>query len=117
MSDGLVSDRAPAFVVQVEDTISAALAGHDGCTYHSPPQPRGEAMSLIRILLGRSGGTTRTDERGPWTCPIAGGRRTVTLELFPSARQLTPAPSRRDRRGISSAGPARAPISPVHRWR
>ena len=83
MSDGLVSDRPPAFVVQVEDTISAALAGHDGCTYHSPPQPRGEAMSLIRILLGRSE-QSPADERGPWTCPIAGGRRTVTLELFPS---------------------------------
>ena len=83
MSDGLVFDRAPAFVVQVQDTISAALAGHDGCTYHSPPQPRGEAMSLIRILLGRSE-EPPADERGLWTCPIAGGRRTVTLELFPS---------------------------------
>ena len=83
MSDGLVSDRAPAFVVQVKDTISAALAGHDGCTYHSPPQPRDEAMSLIRILLGRSE-EPPADERGPWTCPIAGGRRTVTLERFPS---------------------------------
>ena len=79
MSDGLVFDRAPAFVVQVKDTISAALAGHDGCTYHSPPQPRGEAMSLIRILLGRSE-EPPVDERGPWTCAIAGGRRTVTLE-------------------------------------
>jgi hypothetical protein len=40
-------------------------------------------MSLIRILLGRSE-EPPADERGPWTCPIAGGRRTVTLERFPS---------------------------------
>lgn len=83
MSDGSVFDRAAGFVVQVEDTITAALAGHDGCTYHSPPQPRSEAMSLIRILLGRSE-EPPVDERGPWTCPIAGGRRTVTLEPVPS---------------------------------
>ena len=101
MSDGSVVDRAAGFVVQVEDTITAALAGHDGCTYQSPPQPRDEAMSLIRILLGRSE-EPPVDERGPWTCPIAGGRRTVTLELVPVARQLTPAPSRRDRAEASA---------------
>jgi hypothetical protein len=34
MSDGSVLDRAAGFVVQVEDTITAALAGHDG--WHLP---------------------------------------------------------------------------------
>ena len=116
MSDGSVFDRAAGFVVQVEDTITAALAGHDGCTYQSPPQPRDEAMSLIRILLGRSE-EPPADERGPWTCPIAGGRRTVTLE--PSRRPAANAGAKPTgpRRGISPAGPARTPISPVHRWR
>ena len=84
MSESVVVNRAPAFVVQVEDTITAALAGHDGCTYQSPPQPRDEAMSLIRILLGR-GEEPPAGERGPWTCPIAGGRRTVTLAEVSSA--------------------------------
>ena len=79
MSDGSVFDRAAGFVVQVEDTITAALVGHDGCTYQSPPQPHDEAMSLIRILLGRSEEPS-ADERGPWTCAIAGGWCTVTLE-------------------------------------
>ena len=44
MSDGSVFDRAPAFVVHVKDAISPALAGHDGASYQSPPQPRDEAL-------------------------------------------------------------------------
>ena len=104
MSDGSVFDRAAGFVVQVEDTITAALAGHDGCTYQSPPQPRDEAMSLIRILLGRSE-EPPVDERGPLDLPdrrrpAHGHARAGLL-----ARQLTPAPSRRDR--------AEAPARPV----
>lgn len=42
----------PMFVVHVEDTISAALAGHDGVEYRSPPLPREEALALVRVLLG-----------------------------------------------------------------
>jgi hypothetical protein len=37
-------------VVHVEDTITAELAGHDGCHYECPPQPRDEALALIGIL-------------------------------------------------------------------
>ena len=90
-------DRAEAqcVVVHVRDTITSALAGHDGCCYESPPQPREEAMSLIRILLGRSE-EPPADEGGPWTCPIAGGQRTVTLTRAtngnePTRRRLSPA--------------------------
>lgn len=79
--NGAVAD--PHVVVHVEDSIAIALAGHDGCRYKSPPQPRDEAMSLIRILLGRSE-EAPADDGGHWTCPIAGGRRTVTLEPAPS---------------------------------
>ncbi len=84
MSTATTRPDAQPVVVQVQDTITSVLAGHDGCTYQSPPQPRAEAMSLIRILLGRSE-EPPADERGPWTCPIAGGRRTVTLERATSA--------------------------------
>jgi len=65
------------FVVHVEDTISAALAGHDGVEYRSPPLPREEALALVRVLLGdgRPAAETRS-----WRCPIAGGQRTVKLE-------------------------------------
>ena len=101
MSDGSVFDRAAGFVVQVEDTITAALVGHDGCTYQSPPQPRDEAMSLIRILLGRSE-EPPVDERGPWPArsPAGGARSRSSRSSL--ARQLTPAPSRRNRVGAPS---------------
>ena len=70
----------PMFVVHVEDTISAALAGHDGVEYRSPPLPREDALALVRVLLGddRTAAETRS-----WRCPIAGGQRTVKLEPAP----------------------------------
>lgn len=69
-------------VVHVEDTISAALAGHEGVEYRSPPLPREEALALVRVLLGddRPAAETRS-----WRCPIAGGQRTVKLEPAHSA--------------------------------
>ena len=83
MSDGSVFDRAPAFVVHVEDTISPALAGHDGCTYQSPPQPRDEALSLIRILLGRSE-EPPADERGPGPARSPAASARSRSSRFPS---------------------------------
>ena len=70
-------------IVRVEDAINPTLAGRGDISYHSPPQPRDEALDLVRLLLGRSEGPTAEDHR--WTCPIAGGRRTVTLEPVSSA--------------------------------
>ena len=78
MSTPTTEAEAQCVVVHVRDAITSTLAGHDGCSYESPPQPREEAMSLIRILLGRSEEPPADEER-PWTCPIAGGQRTVTL--------------------------------------
>jgi hypothetical protein len=67
----------PMFVVHVGDTISAALAGHEGVEYRSPSLPRVEALALVRVLLGddRPAAETRS-----WRCPIAGRQRTVKLE-------------------------------------
>ncbi|HLM51501.1 MAG TPA: hypothetical protein VK279_13215 [Solirubrobacteraceae bacterium] len=71
---------APAgqhFVVQVTDRINAGLAGHGGCTYTSPPQPRPQALELVRVLLGCPRG-----DLGPgheWSAPVAGGRRRIEL--------------------------------------
>jgi hypothetical protein len=67
----------PAFVVHVEDAISAALAGHEGVEYRSPPLARGEALALVRVLVGDDPATAGTRS---WRCPIAGGQRTVKLE-------------------------------------
>ena len=64
-------------VVRVEDEINQALTGHDGCRYESPPQPREQALTLARVLLGYTGEELNGAAR--WSCPIAGGRRTVTV--------------------------------------
>ena len=70
------------FVVHVTDTINPTLAGRGDVSYQSPPLPREEAQTLVRLLLGRGEAPTTSEPR--WTCPIAGGRRTVTLRPGPS---------------------------------
>jgi hypothetical protein len=76
-SDPSAGAAEPAFVVHVVDAISAALAGHDGVEYRSPPLPREEALALVRVLLGDDRPAAETHS---WRCPIAGGQRTVKLE-------------------------------------
>jgi hypothetical protein len=68
--DGLV-------IVRVRDQVNPQLAGHDGATYTSPPQPRAQALGLVGLLLGRP--TRLVDDRDTWTTSVAGGRRTITL--------------------------------------
>ena len=72
--NGAIADAG--VVVQVEDKLTAALAGHDGCSYESPPLPRADALALVRVLIGGSGIDAEMER---WTCPIAGGQRTVRL--------------------------------------
>jgi len=68
-------------VVRVRETITSVLVGHDGLEYQSPPQPRAEALALVRLLLGRGGDPQ--DGEVSWRCPIAGGQRTITIEPLP----------------------------------
>jgi hypothetical protein len=65
-------------VVRVDDAVNPILAGHAGCSYASPPQPRDQALTLAGLLLGCP--VEPVDGGSPWTCPLAGGRRTVTIE-------------------------------------
>lgn len=65
-------------VVRVEDKVNQSLTGHSGCRYESPPQPRAQAVTLVRALLGYPLADLDGEER--WTCPLAGGRRTITLK-------------------------------------
>jgi hypothetical protein len=64
-------------VVSVTESVVPALTGREDCTYVSPPQPREQAMTLVRLLLGCAG--EPANGAGRWVAPIAGGRRTVTL--------------------------------------
>ena len=76
VSDGdLDPDRL--VVVSVTESVAPALTGREDCTYVSPPQPREQAMTLVRLLVGRAGEPANGD--GRWVAPIAGGRRTVSL--------------------------------------
>jgi hypothetical protein len=65
-------------VLYIQDEINQALTGHGGSLYESPPQPRQHALTLARVLLGYTDAELNGDEQ--WSCPIAGGRRTVALK-------------------------------------
>ena len=78
--NGNVSGAVPVaelVVVHVRDAINPTLAGRGDASYQSPPQPREDALNLVRLLLGCSEPPNVGQPR--WTCPIAGGKRTVTL--------------------------------------
>jgi hypothetical protein len=76
-TDSAASSGGELYAVRVEDTISAALAGHQGCTYLSPPQPRDQALALVALLAG--GRQDVEPSRETWTQPIAGGQRRISL--------------------------------------
>ena len=65
------------YVVIVTDQVQATLAGHDGVSYTSPPQPRDRALALAEALVGLA---QLPDEHGPWRLARPGGTRTVRLE-------------------------------------
>jgi hypothetical protein len=74
-------------VVHVRDAINPTLAGRGDASYQSPPQSREEALNLVALLLGRNEAPTAGEPR--WTCPIAGGQRTVTLTPAPNGAEPT----------------------------
>jgi hypothetical protein len=77
--------RQELVVLCVQDKVNQALTGHPGCQYESPPQARQQALTLAHVLLGYTGEELNGEEQ--WSCPIAGGRRTVALK---PAAQATP---------------------------
>ena len=77
-SNGTPHDSGEGMVVvRVADHVNQALTGHPGHQYESPPQSRDQALALVEVLLGHANGSV--DGRGEWSCPIAGGRRNITL--------------------------------------
>jgi hypothetical protein len=78
-------------VVRVDDEINQSLTGRGGQSYESPPQPREQALTLVQVLLGYTG--EQLDGAEQWTCPVAGGRRTVAVR---PAANLRPRPSAAD---------------------
>jgi len=68
----------PRYRLTVEDRLNTTLVGRRSIAYTSPPQPYDEALVLAGILLDRPEGLSGA---GPWFRPIAGGQRTVSLEV------------------------------------
>jgi hypothetical protein len=66
--------------VVVIDQLQPALAGHDGGSYASLPQPREHALALARALIGLA---RLPDDHGPWRQARPGGTRTVRIEPAP----------------------------------
>ena len=63
--------------VIVTDQLQPALAGHEGVSYQSLPQPRWHALALARALVGCA---QLPDEQGPWRQARPGGTRIVRIE-------------------------------------
>jgi hypothetical protein len=75
-------------VVRVRDQVNRTLAGHDGREYTSPPHEPADALTLVAVLLGRPPhiNADGTEPRS-WSCPLAGGQRTITLDPVPGEPQ------------------------------
>ena len=71
-------------VVQVRGQVNSTLAGHAGCEYTSPPHERSDALTLVALPLGRPAQPDADGgEEARWTCPLAGGQRTIILDPVP----------------------------------
>ena len=77
----------PLYRLTVQDRLNTRLVARRSISYTSPPQAYDDALVLAGILLDRPEGLTGA---GPWFRPIAGGQRTVRLEVVESvaAEQL-----------------------------
>ena len=78
------------YVVDLRDDVNAELAGHAGCAYVSPPQPREQALALVAVLLGSA--VVPPDNRDTWTRAVAGGQRTIALRAAPMLTAARDAP-------------------------
>ncbi len=83
------------YVVEVDERCSEQLVGHAGCEYASSPQSPGQALSLVRILIGCPQRELSADQ-SPWSCWILLGREIASSE-------------KRDRCGYAIVGRLRGP--------
>jgi hypothetical protein len=67
-----------AFVVEVREQRTEALAGTPPLVYTSPPHGEPEARTLVGLLAGGP-----VAGPGPWRHPVAGGQRTIELRPTP----------------------------------
>ena len=80
----------PRYRLTVSDRINTRLVARRSIAYTSPPQDYDAALVLAGILLDRP---DELHGAGPWFRPIAGGQRSVRLELV---EDIAPAQLRLD---------------------
>jgi hypothetical protein len=68
--------KATHRVVVTDHVTQALVDGAAPHSYTSPPQSEEQARSLIGLLLGAAG----LQGPGPWSHPVAGGRRVIELD-------------------------------------
>jgi hypothetical protein len=68
----------PRYRLTVSDRLNTRLVGRRSIAYTSPPQAYDDALVLAGILLDRP---DELQGPGPWFRPIAGGQRSVRLEI------------------------------------
>ncbi|HEY4280360.1 MAG TPA: hypothetical protein VGM91_19215 [Conexibacter sp.] len=78
------------YIVSTIDLVNARNAGRFGGSYVSPPQPRGQALRLVRSLLGEDVDPTRN----AWSTGIPHGRRIVTIDTASGGHARRAAASR-----------------------
>jgi hypothetical protein len=66
------------FVVEIHESRTRALAGHEGREYQSPPQQRQQALRLVELMLGQDV-AVNGERQHCWRQPVAGGQRSITL--------------------------------------
>jgi hypothetical protein len=78
-TDGTGGERGDRlFVVRISESCCEPLAQRGPVEYVSPPQPLEAARSLVALLAGRN--HVDAIDVGEYAVPVAGGRRTITLE-------------------------------------
>lgn len=72
--------------IQAREMVNPVLAGHEGRSISIPPQPLEQALELV-ALLRRTPTTPRPNNNSSeWSCPIVGGRLTITLKAGTDAQ-------------------------------
>jgi len=75
------------YIVEADYRCRPELVGHSGCSYASPPQPPGQALALVRLLLNCPAKPLEAKD-APWQRAAAGGTLTVRLHAASADGQL-----------------------------
>ena len=106
-ADGRCDRHASELViVSVCDEVNQSLTGHEGCRYESPPQPREQALTLARVLLGYTSEELDGGDAGAARSRAGGARSRSSRPPDRCKREDYDACSAHSRIGAGLRGPA-----------